>query len=68
MDYVKDRMMEGDDEGNIFYLAKVLADRVLGEGKYEVLEEMKGSDMEYMEYERAPISPGPSDGPTSCHP
>lgn len=52
VDYVKARMLEGDDEGNIFYLAKVLADRVLGEGKYEVLEEMKGSDMEYMEYEQ----------------
>ena len=34
--------LEGDDEGNIFYLAKNLADKVLGAGKYEVLEELKG--------------------------
>lgn len=52
VDYLKVKMLEGDDEGNIFYLAKVLADKVLGEGKYEVLEEMKGRDLEYMEYEQ----------------
>lgn len=52
VDYVKVKMTAGDDEGNIFYLAKVLADKVLGEGNYEVLEEMKGKDLEYMEYEQ----------------
>ena len=34
--YVKAKMLEGDEEGNVFYVAKNLADRVLGEGKYEV--------------------------------
>ena len=52
IDYVKVRMLEGDDEGNVFYLAKNLADKVLGEGKYEVLDEMKGKDLEYMEYDQ----------------
>ncbi len=55
MDYVKVKMLTGDDEGNYFYLAKNLADKVLGEGNYEVVEEMKGRDLEYMEYE--PIMP-----------
>ncbi|MBR5516575.1 MAG: isoleucine--tRNA ligase, partial [Firmicutes bacterium] len=31
---------------------KALANKVLGEGKYEVVEEMKGKDLEYMEYEQ----------------
>ncbi|MBU5439110.1 isoleucine--tRNA ligase [Tissierella sp. MSJ-40] len=39
-----------DDE--IYYLSKTLADRVLGEGQYEILEEMKGKDLEYVEYEQ----------------
>lgn len=50
--YVRARMNEGDEEGNIFYVAKELADKVLGAGKYEVLEEMKGSQLEYIEYEQ----------------
>ncbi len=29
-----------------------LANKVLGEGTYEVLETMKGKDLEYMEYEQ----------------
>ncbi|MEY8368922.1 isoleucine--tRNA ligase [Anaerovoracaceae bacterium 42-11] len=52
IDYIKAKMNEGDDEGNIFYVAKALADKVLGEGKYEVLEEMKGRALEYIEYEQ----------------
>ena len=44
--------MAGDEEGKVFYVAKVLADKVLGEGNYEVLEEMKGKDLEYVEYEQ----------------
>ena len=44
-------MLEGEEEGNIFYVAKNLADKVLGEGKYEVLEEMTGKDLEYVPYE-----------------
>ncbi|MBQ1484227.1 MAG: isoleucine--tRNA ligase [Eubacterium sp.] len=55
IDYVKVRMTKGAEEGNYFYLAKALADKVLGEGSYEVVEEMKGKDLEYMEYE--PIMP-----------
>ncbi|MBQ1229360.1 MAG: isoleucine--tRNA ligase [Firmicutes bacterium] len=51
VDYVKVKMLEGDNEGNIFYVAKGLADKVLG-AKYEVLEEMKGTALEYMEYEQ----------------
>ncbi len=51
-DYVRVQMKEGDEAGNIFYVAKALADKVLGEGTYEILSEMKGKDMEYMEYEQ----------------
>lgn len=50
--YIKAKMTTGDDKGNVFYVAKALADKVLGEGNYEVLEEMKGSALEYMEYEQ----------------
>ena len=52
IDYIKAKMTEGDEEGNIFYVAKALADKTLGEGKYEILEEMKGKDLEYMDYEQ----------------
>lgn len=45
-DYV--RAMSG---GNIFILAKELLGKVLGD-EYEILEEMKGSQLEYMEYEQ----------------
>ena len=50
--YIKAKMLEGAEEGNIFYLAKVLGDKVLGAGKYEILEEMPGKDLEYVEYEQ----------------
>ncbi len=36
----------------IYYLAEALADKNLGEGEYEVLETMKGSELEYVEYEQ----------------
>ena len=52
VDYVKAKMLEGEEEGNIFILAEALADKVLGEGKYEVLATCKGKDMEYEEYEQ----------------
>ena len=52
IDYIKARMNEGDEEGNVFYVAKALADKVLGEGKYTVIDEMKGADLEYVEYEQ----------------
>jgi isoleucyl-tRNA synthetase len=38
-------------EGNIFYVEKQLSQKVLGED-FEVLEELKGKDLEYMEYEQ----------------
>ena len=51
-DYVKVKMISGKEEGNYFYLVEALADRVLGEGNYEVVERMKGKDLEHMEYEQ----------------
>ena len=38
-------------EGTVYYIEKHLAPRVLG-GEYEVLDERKGKDLEYMEYEQ----------------
>lgn len=52
IDYIKAKMNEGEEAGNVFYVAKALADKVLGEGTYEILEEMKGSVLEYIEYEQ----------------
>ena len=40
-----------NSDGQIYYLAKDLADKVL-EKEYEILEELKGKDLEYMEYEQ----------------
>lgn len=39
------------EDGWKYYIAKALADKVLGENTYTVLETMKGKDMEGMEYE-----------------
>lgn len=50
IDYIKVKMTKGEEEGNVFYVAKALADKVLGQDSYLVLEEMKGKDLEYMEY------------------
>jgi len=54
IDYVK--VKAHDDvagaPGQILYVAKVLADKVIGPGKYDVLEEMKGSALEYLEYDQ----------------
>ena len=47
VDYVK---VNFKDE--IFYCAKALADKLFGEGEFEVLETMKGKDLEYIEYEQ----------------
>ncbi len=46
--YIKVKMKEED---YVYYLAAALADTVLGEGTYEVLETYKGTDLEYKEYE-----------------
>ena len=37
--------------GHNFIVAKPLADKVLGD-EYEVVEEYKGKDLEYLEYEQ----------------
>ena len=60
--YVKARLKKagadgepGYDEGlagKIVWCAKALADSVLGAGKYEIIEENKGKDLEYIEYEQ----------------
>ena len=36
----------------IYYVAQALADKIFGEDEYEVLESMKGKDLEYIEYEQ----------------
>ena len=46
--YIKVEMKEED---YVYYLAQALADTVLGEGTYDVLETYKGTDLEYKEYE-----------------
>lgn len=47
VDYI--RAKKGDE---VYYLAKDLADKHLGEGEYEVLEVIKGRDLENQEYEQ----------------
>jgi len=39
-------------EDKIFWCAKALADKVLGQDKYEILEEVKGSELEGIRYEQ----------------
>ena len=46
--YVKVKMNE---DGTVYYLAEALADKILGEGSYTVLEKYVGKDLEYKEYE-----------------
>ncbi len=46
VDYVRVKQ-----DGEIYYLAKSLANSVLGED-YDILEEMKGKELEYIEYEQ----------------
>jgi len=50
--YVKARMKAEDSEGKIYWCAKGLADKVLGAGKYEIIEEVKGSALEGVFYEQ----------------
>lgn len=47
VDYIK---IAAQDE--VYYVAKDLADEVMGDIEYKVLEEMKGKDLEYIEYEQ----------------
>ncbi len=53
IDYIKVKMNENSDHaGKVFYVAEKLADKVLGEGNFDVLEKFKGKDLEYIEYEQ----------------
>lgn len=45
IDYIK-----AEQDGNVYYLAKALADKVLGADSYKILAEMKGKELEYLEY------------------
>lgn len=48
IDYVKAKQ-----NGKYYYVGKALADKVLSAGgEYEIVAEMKGKDLEYMEYEQ----------------
>jgi isoleucyl-tRNA synthetase len=47
IDYLK-----AEQEGSVYYVAKALADKVLGAYSYTVLAEMKGKDLEYLEYQQ----------------
>lgn len=52
VDYIKIKTKGTDDEkGEVYYISKPLVDKVIKE-EYEVLAEMKGKDMEFMEYEQ----------------
>ncbi len=46
--YIK---VKAEETGEIYYVEKTLAPEVI-EGEYKVLEEYKGKDLEYMEYEQ----------------
>ncbi len=46
VDYIK-----AESRGNVYYVAKELADKILGEG-YTTLETMKGIELEHIEYEQ----------------
>nr|WP_315023294.1 isoleucine--tRNA ligase [uncultured Aminipila sp.] len=54
IDYVKVKMHEDIDAeaAKVFYLSKNLADKVLGAGKYDIIAEMKGKELEFLEYEQ----------------
>ncbi len=47
IDYIR-----AEQDGTVYYLAKALADKVLGAGAYKILAEMKGKELEYLEYEQ----------------
>ncbi|MBQ0018042.1 MAG: isoleucine--tRNA ligase [Clostridiales bacterium] len=52
VDYIKCKMTSGDNEGNLFWVAEALADKTFGDETYEVVEKVKGKDMEYWTYEQ----------------
>jgi len=52
VDYLKIKTKGTDEvQGEVYYISKPLVDKVIKE-EYEILEEMKGKDMEFMEYEQ----------------
>ena len=52
VDYLKIRTKDKEEvKGEVFYISKPLVDKVITE-EYEILEEMKGKDLEFMEYEQ----------------
>lgn len=62
IEYVRAEITEGKDKGNIFILAKELADKVLGKGNYKILEVKKGKEFEYEKYEQLmPLHDVPGD-------
>ncbi|KXO16947.1 isoleucine--tRNA ligase [Peptoniphilus sp. GNH] len=52
IDYVKVKHGCCEDHVEYYYLAKALAPKVLGDMDYEIVEEMKGKDLEFVEYEQ----------------
>ena len=52
IDYIKCLMKSGTSEGDYLWVAEALADKVLGSDEYEVVDKVKGSDMEYWTYEQ----------------
>lgn len=48
VDYIKVK----HEDGNYYYLAKDLQKQVMKEDDYEIVEEMKGKELEYVEYEQ----------------
>lgn len=51
IDYLKIKILDGENKGEIYYVCKNRAKDVVDED-YEVLETLKGKDLEYMEYEQ----------------
>ncbi|QSX04707.1 isoleucine--tRNA ligase [Sedimentibacter sp. zth1] len=52
MEYVKIKLADTEDKkGDVLYLAKSLLEKVI-KVDYEILEEMKGKDLEFVEYEQ----------------
>lgn len=47
VDYLK--VKKGEE---FYYIAQALADKHLGEGEYEIIENLKGKDLEFIEYEQ----------------
>ena len=62
IDYVKCLMKSGDSEGDYLWLAEALAGKVLANDEYEVVEKIKGSEMEYWTYDQLEPFVKPEEG------